>query len=595
MQLNKDNKIKDRQSFLRIQRHGVKFRDKNITVAALPCKDNKFKTGLTIRKTAGKAHTRNLIKRRLREILKKHLPRLAEIELIILASTETKNASFSALLCSVDKALIFLKKNKLVQKKYMFSEKYDLMVGLECHMQLLTNTKLFSSARNRYGDPPNSNIDILDIGLPGTLPVLNLKTVEFAILMGEALGCKINEKSSFDRKHYFYPDLPKGYQITQHYAPICENGSILLSKSKKIGISRIQIEEDTGKSTYGEGDDFCLLDFNRAGAPLLEIVTDPDITSAEEAVEVFKKIKTLAVYLNICDGNMQEGSIRADVNISIKKKESEKAGTRVEVKNLNSLRFLKQAIEYEKNRQAFELEKGNQIAFETRTWDPGLKKTIKMREKENANDYRYMPDPDLLPLVIKKEEIDRIRNRLPELPDSKEERFISKFKINPRHAHLLASEKKISEFFEETIKEQTDPKKAANWIINEILGTNSLAMISPKILSRLIFLVSNNKISNSAARLIFAEIIKGNESDPEAIAISKKWLLVGDDLDLEALIRKTLNENELETKKFLKGKERVVGYLMGQILKKTKNKINPMEIKTKLLKELVSIKNKPES
>lgn len=463
-------------------------------------------------------------------------------------------------------------------------KEYEVVVGLECHVQLLTQSKLFSSARNRYGDEPNTNVDAVDIALPGVLPVLNEKAVEFAIRLGLALGCKINQTSVFARKHYFYPDLPKGYQISQYDQPICGPGKLTFQTSeglKTIGIERIHIEEDAGKNIHVEGGNSSFVDYNRAGTPLLEVVTRPDLRSAEEAMEAYRALRALVTYLEICDGNMQEGSMRADANVSIRPIGSDKFGTRTETKNLNSIRFLGQAIEFESRRQALELEAGNAIVQETRLWDSNRKESRSLRSKEEAHDYRYFPDPDLLPLNLKPGLVDKLKASQPELPLQKLARYQEQLGLSAYDAGVLTVEKEIADYFESAIAIHPNAKSIANWIINEM---QLQITISAKQLAELVSLIDQRVISGTIAKTVFEELVQNPAQTPTQIVDSKGLRMQRDTAALQKMVEEICNAHPGEVEKYRAGRTQVFGFFVGQIMKRTAGKADPVET-TELLKK----------
>ncbi len=465
-------------------------------------------------------------------------------------------------------------------------ESYEPVIGFECHVQLKTASKLFSTCKNQYGAGPNELVDVVDLGLPGVLPTLNKQAVIFAIKLGLALGCEIRKTSVFSRKHYFYPDLPKGYQISQFDKPICENGilTILLNGQKKdIRITRIHIEEDAGKNTHIEGSPESFVDFNRAGTPLLEVVSEPDIETAEEAALAFKALRQIVMHLGICDGNMQEGSMRADINVSVRKKGSKELNTRTETKNLNSFKFLKNAVTFEFNRQVIEIESGNTIKQETRLWDSNLKESRSMRSKEDAHDYRYLPDPDLLPLVISDELINSLKKDLIELPLNKNFRYQRDFGLSEYDATILSNNKNLFDLFENAISLHNNPKVIANWLINEVLktykfssedDTDFICPISANSIANLVKLIDTNIISSSIAKKVFAFMVQDPSLSPQQI-IKDHDLAISTQNDLEDLINQVITQNPLEVQGFKAGKDKLFGFLMGQLMKLSKGKIDP--------------------
>jgi aspartyl-tRNA(Asn)/glutamyl-tRNA(Gln) amidotransferase subunit B len=478
---------------------------------------------------------------------------------------------------------------------------WEMVVGLECHVQLLTDSKLFSPARNRYGDDPNTNVDVVDAGLPGVLPVLNDKVVDFAVRLGLATDCRIRRKSTFARKHYFYPDLPKGYQISQFDEPICEHGSLLVDvgdEERRVGITRIHIEEDAGKNIHTEGGNTSFVDYNRAGTPLLEVVSEPDIRSAEEAMAYVRTLRQVVMYLGVCDGNMQEGSMRADVNLSVRKKGSHVLGQRTEMKNLNSVRFMGQAIEHEMRRQILELEAGRTIEMETRLWDPNKKESRSMRTKEEAHDYRYFPDPDLLPLVVSDDEIHGIQEAMPELPRAKVQRFVDELGVTEYDAAVMVQEKSVADYFEEALERHGNAKGIANWVINEVLRvvkeTKSdeegepldiaACGIAPAAIGGLVKLIDDGVISGKIAKQVFAELEAGRGDDPAKIVEEKGWKVERDEGALKAAIAQAIVDNPKEVEKYKAGKTKIMGFFVGQVMKATQGKADPKEV-NRLLKE----------
>lgn len=468
-------------------------------------------------------------------------------------------------------------------------DSYDTVIGFECHVQLSTASKLFSKGPNIFGHSPNSLVDIVDAGLPGVLPTLNQKAVEFAVKLGLALSCEIRRESIFSRKHYFYPDLPKGYQISQFDKPICEHGILKFmvdGEEKSIRIRRIHIEEDAGKNTHIDGGNASFVDFNRAGTPLLEVVTEPDLRSAQEAMEAFKALRQLVTFLGICDGNMAQGSMRADANVSVKKKTDTELGTRTETKNLNSFRFLGQAISFESRRQIIELESGNKILQETRLWDSNAKESRPMRSKEEAHDYRYFPDPDLLPLVLTEKLISEIKNQLPELPYEKCIRYKKTLGLSDYDAQVLTSEYFLSAYFEEALTLYNSPKGIANWIINDVLRsskenitedglTENALHIPSKSIAELVKLIDEQTISSNIAKRVFGILEKEPAKSPLKIVEENNWRVVVDLQEINQVVDQVLRENPLEVEKFLSGKEKILGFLMGQLMKISKGKLDP--------------------
>lgn len=484
-------------------------------------------------------------------------------------------------------------------------DSYETVIGFECHVQLATASKLFSKGPNLFGQLPNSLVDIVDAGLPGVLPSLNQKAVEFAIKLGLALSCEIRKESIFSRKHYFYPDLPKGYQISQFDKPICENGILKFvvdGEEKSIRIRRIHIEEDAGKNTHVDGANFSFVDFNRAGTPLLEVVTEPDLRSAKEAMEAYKALRQLVTFLGICDGNMAEGSMRADANVSVKKITATELGTRTETKNLNSFKFLGQAITFESRRQILELESGREILQETRLWDSNDKETRPMRSKEEAHDYRYFPDPDLLPLVIPDELLASIKKDLPELPYNKFVRYQKDLGLSEYDAQVLTSEHIISDYFEEAVGHYSSPKGIANWIINDVLrsskdnndeeGLTKDSLIIPATsIAELVKLIDSQVISSNIAKSVYSTLEKDPNQSPAKIVEDNNWRVVNNTDEINKIVDQVLQENPEEVEKYHDGKTKILGFLMGQLMKLGKGKLDPKSANQLMLDGLERHKN----
>ena len=473
------------------------------------------------------------------------------------------------------------------------NKNYEVVIGLEIHAQVTSNSKLFSSSSTKFGAEPNTQVSLVDAAFPGMLPVINEFCIKQAIKTGIGLRAKINNKSVFDRKNYFYADLPQGYQISQYKYPIVGEGKVILDMSygrKEIGIERLHLEQDAGKSIHDIDPENTMVDLNRSGIALMEIVSRPDLSSPEEVNVYIKKLRSIMRYLGTCDGNMQEGSLRADVNVSVKKRGEEKLGTRCEIKNVNSIKFMQMAIIYEANRQVDLLEEGKIIDQETRLFDTKKNETRSMRSKEDAHDYRYFPDPDLLPLEVTDDFIDSIKSEIPELPDEKKKRFIEKFKLTPYEATILVSDIETSKYFEEVIKD-SDVKLATNWITGELfalLNDKNLEIsnspISSKNLSKLINLIKDGTISGKIAKTVFVLMIDGDK-DPELIVKGKGLKQESDPKELEKLIDKIINDNQEKVKEYKSGKDRLFGFFVGQAMKASGGKANP-----KLLNEI--LKNK---
>ena len=461
---------------------------------------------------------------------------------------------------------------------------WEVVIGIEVHAQIISNSKLFSSASTQFGGEHNSQVSFVDAGMPGMLPVINWVCVEQAIKTGLGLNAKINNYSIFDRKNYFYPDLPQGYQISQYKQPIVGEGEIIIDldneNTKTIRIERLHLEQDAGKSIHDLSPDNTFVDLNRSGVALMEIVSKPDLRSPDEVNSYVKKLRSIMRYLGTCDGNMQEGSLRADVNVSVRKKGEKKFGTRCEIKNVNSIKFMEMAINSEAKRQIELLESGKKIQQETRLFDSKKNETRSMRSKEEAHDYRYFPDPDLLPLKIKKSFVDSLKKKLPELPDQKKERFIKKFKLTPYEANVLVSEIDISKYFEEVIK-NSDIKLAKNWIIVElfaVLNEKNLNIknspVSPKNLASLINTITSGEISGKIAKKVFEIMVETGE-EPSKIIKEKSLKQQSDPKELEKIIIKVLGNNSDKVSEYKSGKEKLYGFFVGEIMKASSGKANP--------------------
>ena len=473
---------------------------------------------------------------------------------------------------------------------------WETVIGLEIHSQLRTKSKIFSGASTAFGAKPNTQACAVDLGYPGVLPVLNKEAVNMALSFGLAVNAKINQHSIFARKNYFYPDLPKGYQISQFELPIVGQGEIEIpledGQNKMVGITRAHLEEDAGKSIHDLYDDFTAIDLNRAGTPLLEIVSEPDMSSAKEAVTYAKKIHSLVQYIGICDGNMQEGSFRCDANVSIRKKGDE-LGTRAELKNINSFKFLEKAINLEVERQIDILEDGGSIVQETRLYDAVKNETRSMRSKEEANDYRYFPDPDLLPVDINDELLSQIKKSLPELPTEKKIRFINDFGLSEYDAENLTAQKDIADYFESMIAKGADVKLSANWVMGDLsasLNKNQIEIqdspISAIELYELITKISDNTISGKIAKDVFKSMWEGKGSVEEII--ENQGLKQMTDIDaLEGIIDEVVNNNTLQVQQFKDGNSKLLGFFVGQVMKATNGKANPKQV-NKILNDKLS-------
>ncbi|NLA22425.1 MAG: Asp-tRNA(Asn)/Glu-tRNA(Gln) amidotransferase subunit GatB [Candidatus Marinimicrobia bacterium] len=473
------------------------------------------------------------------------------------------------------------------------SEKFEPVIGLEVHAQLLTDTKIFCSCKNAYGAPPNSLTCPVCLGMPGTLPVLNRKAVEYAIKMGLATDCSITTFSRFARKNYFYPDLPKGYQISQYDEPLCRNGKIKIQVNgieKTIGITRIHLEEDAGKSIHGF--DNTLVDFNRCGVALIEIVSEPDLRSPEEAYAYLIKLKQILEYLEICDCNMEEGSLRCDANISLRPIGEEKFGTKTEMKNMNSFRGVERALRFEIERQKAILEKGKNIIQQTMLWDEAKGEARPMRSKEESHDYRYFPEPDLVPLEVDENWKTKILNDLPELPDQKYFRFLNKYNLRHYDAAILTSDKYLAEYFERVNDLINDPQLVSKWIQGEVLRTLSQKNLTSKQiplaaenLGELLNLIKAGTISANIAKEVFDKMVENNES-AKIIVEREKLIQVSDDSELEQIIQTVISENPNEVERYRRGAKNLFAFFMGQVMKKTKGKANPSVANNLLRKAL---------
>lgn len=492
--------------------------------------------------------------------------------------------------------------------------KYEAVIGLEVHAQMLTDTKIFCGCSTKFGSEPNTQTCPVCLGMPGVLPVLNKKALEFAIKTGLAMNCRISLYSRFARKNYFYPDLPKGYQISQYELPICEHGYIEIvidGNIKKIGITRIHMEEDAGKNIHEGTANYSFVDLNRTGVPLMEIVSEPDIRSPGEAVEFMKKLRTILRYLGVCDGNMEQGSLRSDANVSIRPVGQKEYGIRTEVKNINSFRFVERALEYEIKRQIKVVEDGGNVIQETRLWDSTKGITEPMRGKEEAHDYRYFPEPDLVPITLDKKWIDEIKETLPELPDIKRERFISVYGLPKSDADFLTSEKSIADWFEEAVKLGGPPKIVANWIkgelmrlLNEENKSFEECPLKPKQLVDVLKLIDNGTISGKIAKTVFEEMYKKTkttldvtlpmlkvkmgmqEVTAEAIITEKGLIQISDSGEIEKLVDDVISKNPKEVERFKSGEEKLLGFFVGQVMKLTKGKANPQMVNELLKKKL---------
>ncbi len=471
---------------------------------------------------------------------------------------------------------------------------YEVIIGLEVHAQVSSNSKLFSGSATKFGAEPNSQVSLIDSAFPGMLPVINKECINQAIRTGLGLNAKINNNSVFDRKNYFYADLPQGYQISQYKNPIVGEGKVLLDMpygSKEIGIERLHLEQDAGKSIHDMDPSSTYVDLNRSGIALMEIVSKPDLRSPEEVNAYIKKLRTIMRYLGTCDGNMQEGSLRADVNVSVRQVGDKNFGTRCEIKNVNSIKFMQMAIEYEAKRQVELLDEGKKIEQETRLFDTKKNETRSMRSKEDAHDYRYFPDPDLLPLKIEQKLIDDLKKTLPELPDNKKERFMSDYGLNSYEANVLVSEKEISNYYEEVAK-LSDKKLAATWMMGDLFamlndkGLNiSKSPISAKNFAELIQSIKSGEISGRIAKEVFELMVESGDN-PKKIIESKGLKQQSDPKELEKIINEILTKNKDKVDQYKSGKEKLFGFFVGQVMKQSGGKANP-QLTNDILKKLL--------
>jgi aspartyl-tRNA(Asn)/glutamyl-tRNA(Gln) amidotransferase subunit B len=476
--------------------------------------------------------------------------------------------------------------------------RYEAVIGLEVHVQLLTRSKVFCSCSTHFGDPPNSNVCPVCLGLPGALPVLNREAVTMAMKAAMALNCAINARSRFARKNYFYPDLPKGYQISQYDEPLSQDGWIQIEVNgarKRIGITRVHLEEDAGKSLhegFPDSDRNSYIDLNRSGVPLVEIVSEPDLRTPEEAYDYLTRLKTLMLYLEVSNCNMEEGSLRCDANVSVRPTGASAFGTKTEVKNLNSFRFLEKAIEYEMERQIEIVESGGKIPQETRLWDSREQRTYGMRSKEFAHDYRYFPEPDLLPVVITEEWKEEVRRSLPELPQSREARFLSQYGLPKQDASLLTMSRTMADYFEEVANLSGEPKLAANWILNDLiflLQENKKEFVEypvpAKNLAELIALITKGTISGKIAKDLLAEMVRTEKSAGEVMA-EKGLEQINDPDKIAGIVRGIMTANPKQVEQYRKGKTATFGWFVGQVMKATRGQANPQLVQEVLKNEL---------
>ncbi len=471
---------------------------------------------------------------------------------------------------------------------------YEPVIGLEIHAQLKTKTKIFCACSTAFGAPPNTHTCPVCLGMPGVLPVLNKKVVEYTMRMALATGCDIESVSRFARKNYFYPDLPKGYQISQYELPIARNGQVAVevnSDIHQIGITRIHMEEDAGKLNHDPGRPVSQVDFNRTGVPLIEIVSEPDIRSPEAAGAYLRQLRAIVRYLSICDGNLEEGSFRCDANVSIRPAGAETFGTRTEIKNLNSFKHVEKALQYEINRQREIITDGGEVIQETRLWDPEKQRTQSMRSKEEAHDYRYFPDPDLLPLVIEDGWIETVRQVLPELPAEKKKRFVAEYGLPSYDADILTADRALAEYYEACLEDFNEPKAVSNWIMGSLLGwlnaegkTIDQTPIAASNLAQLLKLVDDGTISGKIAKTVFDDMARSGKSARQIVE-EKGLIQISDSNALENIVSTVLNANPSEVKAFQNGKTKLLGFFVGQVMKETRGKANP-----KLVNEILKRK-----
>ena len=472
---------------------------------------------------------------------------------------------------------------------------YEAIIGLEVHAQLLTRTKIFCGCSTEFGAPPNTHTCPVCLGMPGVLPVLNRRVVDYAIRMALATNCTIAPESRFARKNYFYPDLPKGYQISQYELPIAEHGHIFTEvngKTNRIGITRIHMEEDAGKLIHDPHRPVSTVDFNRTGVPLIEIVSEPDIRSPEEAGAYLRQLRAIVRYLEICDGNMEEGSFRCDANVSVRPAGTESFGTRTELKNMNSFKHVENALSYEIRRQKAVIEDGGEVVQETLLWDPAKGVTVSMRWKEEAHDYRYFPDPDLLPLVIDEGWIEKIRRTLPELPDAKKGRFIAEYGLPSYDAGVLTGSRGLADYFEECVKHFPEPKTVSNWVMGSLLATLKAqnktieqSPVSPERVAELLRLIDSGLISGKIAKTVFDEMVSSGKP-PETIVREKGLVQVTDTDAIVDVVKQVLTEHPKEVSDYKAGKSKLFGFFVGQVMKATRGKANPKMV-NEILKKMI--------
>ena len=473
---------------------------------------------------------------------------------------------------------------------------FEAVIGLEVHAQLLTWSKIFCACSTEFGAPPNSNTCPVCLGLPGALPVLNREAVAMAVKAGLALGCQINRHSIFARKNYFYPDLPKGYQISQYDLPLGqdgqieiltgvrqETGNVVEYEPKIFGITRVHLEEDAGKSIHQQGGD-SYVDLNRTGVPLIEIVSEPDFRSSQEAYDYLNYLRRTLLYLEICDGNMEEGSLRCDANVSIRPVGSSELGTKTEIKNLNSFRFLQKALEYEIERQKEVIGGGGQVEQETRLWDEEGQKTLVMRSKEEAHDYRYFPEPDLLPVVVSEEWIEELKAQIPELPEKRRQRFVKEYALTHEEALLLTQTRQFAGYFETAVKTYDQPKAIFNWMMGELMGHLKKdnqeiqeCLVKPEHLASLVRLIDEGEISGKIAKQVFEKLYETGD-DPETIISQEDLEQISDEDQLTSIVHRVLESNPEKVEAYRAGKEGLLGFFMGQVMKETRGQANPQMV-----------------
>jgi aspartyl-tRNA(Asn)/glutamyl-tRNA(Gln) amidotransferase subunit B len=471
---------------------------------------------------------------------------------------------------------------------------FEPVIGLEVHAHLSTRSKIFSPASTEFGAPPNTHVNPICLGMPGVLPVLNGKALEYAVKAAVALNCKIHSRSRFARKNYFYPDLPKGYQISQYEKPFSTDGWLEVGangSTKKIKITRIHMEEDAGKLVHDNTGSSSYVDLNRAGVPLVEIVSEPDIANAEEAVLYLKKLRSILMYIGVCDGNMEEGSLRCDANVSVRPRGSKTLGTKVEIKNVNSFKFIQKAIDYEIRRQVSVIEGGGSIVQETRLFDAQKGVTFSMRTKEEAHDYRYFPDPDLLPVVIAEEKIEELRASLPELPDVRLARFTREYELPEYDASVLTASKEIADYFEECLEHYDNPKAVSNWIMTEVMremkeeGDAGEIPVGPGNLAQLLQLIDDGTISGKIAKDVFQEMVSTGKTAKEIVG-EKGIKQISDRSELENVISGILKDHPKEISRYKAGDEKLIGFFVGKVMKATQGKANPKLVNEILTAEL---------